>query len=422
MGSAAPSSAIPTEEIPRAGKIAAVAGLNYDRLTALLRRKGANIDIRNKLKLTALHLSINQGNVVAIDALLQHGADIEASTGVGKRPLYLAVEGGNAEVVACLLRHNALLDADVKGLTALHEAALRGHTEILQLFIDKKADVNARCRLGDPLFLAVRSRKLDAVEVLLRADAEPNTFNLDLDPPTALHLASLYGDVEIIGMLLDAGAQIDLRDMEGATPLFRAVHHNHLIAAKLLLDRGANMRVWKAGKISLQDVAKGKKDMLDLLQKNKVIKGPKIGVDEEDEDDTEQPFTTLMPSPPPSPTERNKMVACQGFNALITDFYTSGGQEFMYQEKPSVYALLYSHGPGAYRSRMGDKTPDFTWYHLPANNVRRQMHLQVSQVHSVVETLTLLVSLRWCGLRSVSDRKPRFIHPNSVHIRHLSGE
>lgn len=370
MSSAAPSTAMPPfEEIPRAEKIAAVAGLNYDRLTVLLRRKGANVDVRNRLNLTALHLSINQGNIIAIDALLQHGADVEAVTGVGKRPLYLAVEGGNADVVKCLLRHEALIDADVEGLTAVHEAALRGYVEILQLFVDKQADVNGRCRLGDPLFLAVRSGNKDAVELLLRADADPNAFNHDLDPPTALHLASLYGDVEIVERLLDAGAQVDLRDMEGATPLFRAVHHNHQMVAKLLIDRGANIRVWKAGRISLQDVARGKKAMLDLLQKNKLTKGPKIGDDDEDDDETEQPFTTLRPSPPPANTDRNKIVACQGFSALITDFYTSGGQEYMYQEKPSVYALLYSHGPGAYRSRMGDKTPDFTWYHLPANNV-----------------------------------------------------
>jgi ankyrin repeat protein len=365
---------VPGEDTPGAERIAAVAGLDPDRLASILSPRAADVNIPNKHGLTALHIAVNERNIIAIEALLAHGADIEAVTGNGKRPLYLAVEGEKVEVVECLLSHGAVPDADVGGLTALHEASLRGLASIVRLLISYNSDVNAGSPLGDSLFLAVRGRNADAVQLLLDAGADPEAFVHELDPPTALHLASLNDDTDVMQRLLDAGAKVDPRDIDGATPLFRAVEQVNLDAAQLLLRRGANTHIWRTDGISQLDAARGNKDMLNLLRKERVWKGPRIAVgddDDNDDDDPEQPFTILNPSPPPPQTDRNKMVACQGFDAIVTEFYTSGEQEVMTQQTPSIYALLYSHGPGAFRSKMGDEAPTFTWYHLPANNVRR---------------------------------------------------
>jgi ankyrin repeat protein len=370
---------------PTAEKIAAVAGLNYDRLTELLRRPGADINVRNGLGLTALHIAINKGDIVAVETLLRQDADIEAVTDTGQRPLYFAVDGEKVEAVACLLKHGAVADADVQGLTALHAASLKGLASIVQLLIDHKADVNAVSALGDPLFLAVRSRKADVVQILLGAGADPDAFRHDLDPPTALHLASLCNDTDVMRRLMEAKARVDLRDIDGATPLFRAVERNNLDAAALLLENGASVHIWRTNRASLLDAAWGKADMLKLLRKGRVLMGPKIGVGKDggggdDDAEFEQPFTILDPSPPPAYTDRNKMVACQGFDAIVTDFYTSGGQEVMIQKKPSIYALLYSHGPGEFRGESGDGAPDFTWYHLPANNVWHYLWFPLSNL------------------------------------------
>ncbi|MEP7355133.1 MAG: ankyrin repeat domain-containing protein [Acidobacteriota bacterium] len=57
---------------------------------------------------------------------------------------------------------------------------------------------------------------------------------------TALHMAARRGNVDVIGALLDAGAEIEVRDSAGDTPLRRAVNCNHLNATKQLLARGAD--------------------------------------------------------------------------------------------------------------------------------------------------------------------------------------
>lgn len=358
-------------EPPTTDEILAAAVSDPERLAQLLDNARANIHALDERGNAALHLAVWQGNLTAVETLLEYGADVEVTTLARKRPLYLAVEAGNTEIVAALLVHGAVPDADVQGLTALHEAVRRGEAEAARLLLDYGADVNATTNdLREPLFLAVLSRKANVIKLLLDRGAEPDSFFTE-DPPTALHLAAHNGDVDAMEALLDGGANVDPRDFEGATPLFRAVQSGNLDAVELLLQRGANTRTWRIDGQTALDLAEGNDDMQELLEAETVWKGPRIGGadNQAPEEQPEQPFTVLKPSPPPPETDRHKNVACHGFEAIVVDFYTSGTQEEMVPKTPSVYELLYSQGPEAFRSTLQGKTPDFTWYHLPANNV-----------------------------------------------------
>ena len=55
---------------------------------------------------------------------------------------------------------------------------------------------------------------------------------------TALHLAAIVGNVNILNMLLQHQAEVNVRDGSSMTPLHRAVEYAHLEAVKLLLDSG----------------------------------------------------------------------------------------------------------------------------------------------------------------------------------------
>ncbi|WP_419695657.1 ankyrin repeat domain-containing protein [Mesorhizobium muleiense] len=64
----------------------------------------------------------------------------------------------------------------------------------------------------------------------------------------AIHDAAKTGDVAAIAAALDAGADVDESDGQ-ATPLYLAVRGGHFAAAKLLIERGADVnaarrRVW----------------------------------------------------------------------------------------------------------------------------------------------------------------------------------
>ncbi|CRK21078.1 hypothetical protein BN1723_017896 [Verticillium longisporum] len=228
----------------------------------------------------------------------------------------------------------------------LHEAASRGNVHIVRLLLDYGADIQALSTdERDALFFAVRSQDLAVAQLLLDRGADPDAY-LSEDPPTALHLASELCDVEMMRMLLERRAKVDLRDFNGATPLFRVVAAGNIEAAKLLLQHGASIRVWASGGFSALDLADGNLEMLELLNGDRVLQGPKVrgagpkvrGAGPADE--PEATFTVLKPPPTPAEHERDKLTACQGFNAIITDFFLNGEEHE--QSVPKTASVRHS--------------------------------------------------------------------------------
>ncbi len=75
------------------------------------------------------------------------------------------------------------------------------------------------------------------------------------------------GRIEAVGLLLDKGADLNVRDGLGETALFRAIRGGRTEAVKLLLDRGAdvNVRV-KAGTPLKLAEKEGLKEIVELLR------------------------------------------------------------------------------------------------------------------------------------------------------------
>jgi len=98
----------------------------------------------------------------------------------------------------------------------------------------------------------------DSPEYLGVPFAGVHTRNVLGDTP--LHIAAIRGDVHIIGLLLDAGAEIDAPGEHGYTPLHEAVEQGQVEAVRFLLSYGASPGVpnkWGAtpkGKAALSGV------------------------------------------------------------------------------------------------------------------------------------------------------------------------
>lgn len=100
---------------------------------------------------------------------------------------------------------------------------------------------------ADELFAAVRRRDARRVAEILKAHPEsPRAF--DSDGATPLHYAAEAGDREIVALLLDAGADVNARDLRfGATPAGWAIEYLRprgallgieIEDAKLAIDNG----------------------------------------------------------------------------------------------------------------------------------------------------------------------------------------
>ena len=65
--------------------------------------------------------------------------------------------------------------------------------------------------------------------------------NAEMDEGSFVHFASGSGDVELVQLLLDLGADLRAEDPSGKTALHWAARGGHAAAAALLLDRGADL-------------------------------------------------------------------------------------------------------------------------------------------------------------------------------------
>ena len=145
-----------------------------------------------------------------------------------------------------LLRQDRSLSRqfDRNGWSPVHLAAHFGHIEILRLIISYGVDLDAPSRNGvtqAPIHMAVGSEQHEAVRVLLEAGADPDVRQKK--DWTALHQAILHEDYRMIEILLAGGADINAERIDGKFPMDMA-RDKHLKEMEYFLrDRGGRPRI-----------------------------------------------------------------------------------------------------------------------------------------------------------------------------------
>nr|8G3K_B Chain B, Cryo-EM imaging scaffold subunit B with DARPin - RCG-33 [synthetic construct]8G42_A Chain A, RCG-33 - Cryo-EM imaging scaffold subunit B fused to DARPin [synthetic construct]8G47_A Chain A, RCG-33 - Cryo-EM imaging scaffold subunit B fused to DARPin [synthetic construct]8G4F_A Chain A, RCG-33 - Cryo-EM imaging scaffold subunit B fused to DARPin [synthetic construct]8G4H_A Chain A, RCG-33 - Cryo-EM imaging scaffold subunit B fused to DARPin [synthetic construct] len=150
----------------------------------------------------------------------------------------------------------------------LLEAARAGQDDEVAALLAKGADVNAHDTFGfTPLHLAALYGHLEIVEVLLKRGADINAD--DSYGRTPLHLAAMRGHLEIVELLLRWGADVNAADEEGRTPLHLAAKRGHLEIVEVLLKNGADVNAQdKFGKTAFDiSIDNGNEDLAEILQK-----------------------------------------------------------------------------------------------------------------------------------------------------------
>lgn len=204
--------------------------------TDLLLRAGADVDAANDYGVTPLWLACVNRSVPVVKKLLAAGADPNAATSMGETALMTCAHTGSADAVVALLEHGAsnINAKEVsRGQTALMWAA-QGHPEVVQVLLERGADVTAR----------TETRRL---LVSLGGRGPNGAGELELGGFTPLLFAARQGDVESARLLLDAGADVNETASEGASVLVVASFSGHGKLAAFLLDRGADPNAAGAG-------------------------------------------------------------------------------------------------------------------------------------------------------------------------------
>jgi ankyrin repeat protein len=190
-------------------------------ITDLLLTAGANPDATSRYRVTPLNIAAENGNATILERLLAAGADVNGVSEEGQTALMTAARNGKTDAVRVLIRHGAKVNAteSFKGQTPLMFAAGEGNTAAAEMLIEFGADFRARSKAGfTPLLLAVRNNRFETVKFLLGHGADPNDSipGVRGGPSTAaINIAVLNADFDLASVLLDAGANPNVRDARG---------------------------------------------------------------------------------------------------------------------------------------------------------------------------------------------------------------
>ncbi|CAI5720487.1 unnamed protein product [Hyaloperonospora brassicae] len=189
---------------------------------------------------TAVRAAVTTGDVVALQALLDKGVHLDAKDQDERTPLHWACASGRLNVAEFLLtRARASLDVqDDAGWTPLMSAASAGHAEIVGLLLSSGASAELGNVNGQIPLHYHRGRR-EIAELLLDYTADVN--HADTTGSTPL-MRALGGkpSLAIIAQLVEHGAKVDGRDVDGNTPLHLAISEGHEDIARYLLEHGAD--------------------------------------------------------------------------------------------------------------------------------------------------------------------------------------
>lgn len=192
----------------------------------------------------SLHAAAGKNDVSAIARLLAEGAAIDERDGGGATPLLVATHANQVEAAKALIDAGA----DVNALDNIHDspylyAGARGHLEILKMTLSHGADLKSLNRYeGTALIPAAERGHVETVRTLIAAGVDVDHVNrLGW---TALLEAIILGSggqrhQDIVDALLKAGADANLADGQGVTPLQHARSRRYDRIEAILLAAGA---------------------------------------------------------------------------------------------------------------------------------------------------------------------------------------
>ena len=202
-----------------------------------------DLESRSETGETLLHLCVSAANVEATKKLLLVIEKVNEKNHRGIAPLHLACASGSTELVNVLLEGGANTDVERgDGMKPLHIACDAGHTKVVSALLAGGADVSTTIESSErytgftPLMFAARLGNADVVRVLLDYNADMDVAKRD--GFTALHLAALNGNTEICRLLVERGVDYQQADESGYFPMQLATRHNQYDVVNAFLESG----------------------------------------------------------------------------------------------------------------------------------------------------------------------------------------
>jgi len=274
----------------RSNYVAAANGRGFEGRTPVANRTDPKAEEFASGWLTPLTLAAREGDVEMARILVNAGADVNIAAGDGKTALALAIFNGNYEVASLLVDNKADVNkADAQRFTPLFWAVDRRNMEtapnfpwmvtvdpmpLIRKMLDAGANPNAlvnntpraRMREGSPrivfataLMRAAFAGDLELVKLLLERGADPKIISRDSETmlSAAAGLAFIHGyhrgkppeeRLQVVKLFVELGNDVNWADDYGITPLMAAGNYGNVPIIQYLIDAGADLSAHDLGK------------------------------------------------------------------------------------------------------------------------------------------------------------------------------
>ena len=274
----------------RSNYVAAANGRGFEGRTPVQNQSDPKVEEFASGSLTALLLAAREGHVELTRMLADAKADLNAVAGDGKTPLALAIFNGQYEVASFLVDRRADVNkADAQRFTPLFWAVDRRNMEtapnfpwmvtadplpLIRKLLDAGANPNAlvnntpraRMREGSPrivfataLMRAAFAGDLELVKLLLEHGADPSIISRDGETmvSAAAGLAYIHGyhrgkspeeRLQVVKLFVERGNDVNQPDDYGITPLMAAGNFGNVPIIQYLIDVGADLSAHDLGK------------------------------------------------------------------------------------------------------------------------------------------------------------------------------
>jgi ankyrin repeat protein len=230
-------------------------------MVKLLLRSGAHPNLTRSAELWPIVIASHKGDLEIVQTLLNAGASASTKP-LQPTALGVAAYKGHIEIVQALLKHGAdpNIPTDEDGDTPLMRASLYGHFDVVKQLVEAGGDVNAWSRCGNnPLERAVAYGEQDIYNFLLPF-ADRNTRDLvvsedieqelergkmdkkrELDKPVRKMIDLAFTNKpEKLKLLISEGVDVNAIGLGGDTALIAAARFSRIQIIQVLLEAGAD--------------------------------------------------------------------------------------------------------------------------------------------------------------------------------------
>ncbi|XP_069095025.1 protein phosphatase 1 regulatory subunit 12B isoform X2 [Pleurodeles waltl] len=241
--------------------LAACSSGDTEEVKRLLAR-GADINTANVDGLTSLHQACIDENLDMVKFLVESGADVNQQDNEGWTPLHAVASCGYLNIAEYLISHGAnVAPVNSEGEVPLDLAEEATMKDLLLEQVKKQGiDLEIARKEEEQLLLQdarqwLNSRKIEDVKHK-RSGA------------TALHVAAAKGYLEAMRLLIQAGYNLNVQDVDGWTPLHAAAYWGIKEACTILAEELCNMEIRnKLGQTPFDVADESVAELLEVLQK-----------------------------------------------------------------------------------------------------------------------------------------------------------